>query len=82
MKNVAETVVCQSCMTELDMSKPEMKNTFTVIGSALTIKQLLVEIAQHIHEVFTGFLWQDLPCEGSLIFIAGKTKIHNVFWGG
>lgn len=39
--------------------------------------QLLVEVAQHIHEVFTGFLWQDLPCEGSLIFITAKAEIHN-----
>lgn len=45
-----------------------------LISSALTIDQLLVEIAQHIHEVFTGFLWQDLPREGSLIFVAGKKK--------
>ena len=40
----------------------------------LTVRQLLVEIAQHIHQVFTGFLWQDLPREGPLVFVAGKAE--------
>lgn len=53
------------------------KAPFQPASAALTMNQLLVEVAQHIHEVFTGFLWQDLPCEGSLIFITAKAEIHN-----
>lgn len=37
-------------------------------------------MVQHIHQVFTGFLWQDLPSQGSLIFIAVKQK-HMVSSG-
>lgn len=33
-----------------------------------------MEAAQHIQQVFTGFLWQDFPSEGSLIIIAEKQK--------
>lgn len=53
------------------------KHNFIFASTALTMKQLLVKVAQHIHEVFTGFLWQDLPCEGSLIFITAKVEMHN-----
>ena len=55
---------------------------FSFIRSELTVDQLLVEIAQHIHQVFTGFLWQDLPREGSLIFIAGKGEAYSELWRG
>lgn len=55
---------------------------FSFIRSELTVDQLLVEIAQHIHQVFTGFFWQDLPREGSLIFIAGKGEAHSELWRG
>lgn len=53
------------------------KHHFIFASTALTMKQLLVQVAQHIHEVFTGFLWQDLPREGSLIFITAKAEIHK-----
>lgn len=43
----------------------------------LTVHQLLVEKVQHVHQVLTGLLGQDLPREGSLVFIAGKAEAHG-----
>lgn len=47
--------------------------------SELTVHQLPVKVAQCVHEVFTGFLWQVLPGKSSFIFVAAEihTQIHT-----
>lgn len=63
------------CFLVFIFSPTTMKSDFS--APALTVHQLPMQIAQHVHEVLTGLLWQDLPSESSLIVAAAKTHTHT-----
>lgn len=72
-----KSIIMVSSELILSRFKHNFPHEIESVASGLTFLQLLVKPAEDIHEVLTGFLWQDLPCETSLIFTAGKEECRE-----